>query len=133
MILDANVVIALLDDQDVHHEPAVDLAVEAVDEPLLVHEVTLAVALVVPARLGLAEEAWSLLAEMGVRTARTPEGFHLYLAAVRAGVALKMPDCIVLASAERLGQPLATFDERLAVAARSRGLSVRGLPPIGRP
>ena len=46
------------------------------------------------------------------------------LARVRATAALTMPDACVLAQAEHLGAPLATFDKRLAREARARGTIV---------
>jgi predicted nucleic acid-binding protein len=40
-----------------------------------------------------------------------------------------MPDAVVLATADRLGLPLATFDTQLAARARARGVVVYGAKP----
>jgi predicted nucleic acid-binding protein len=49
----------------------------------------------------------------------------IQMAAPRA-LGLSMSDAVVLATADRLGLPLATFDARLAAKARARGLVVYG-------
>ena len=121
MILDANVLIALLDDQDLHHERAVDLVATAA-QPLGVHEMTLAEALVLPARIGQEETAARAFADLGIRRVPTDDDFALTLARIRASSGLRMPDAVVLAAAERGRCPLATFDARLARAAATRGI-----------
>ena len=45
---------------------------------------------------------------------------------MRATTGLRMPDACVLAMAEHLAVPLATFDKRLAREASSRGVAVLG-------
>jgi predicted nucleic acid-binding protein len=47
------------------------------------------------------------------------------LAAIRAATGLKMPDCCVVLAAEQDGTDLATFDDRLASVAKTRGIRVR--------
>jgi predicted nucleic acid-binding protein len=47
------------------------------------------------------------------------------LAALRAGTGLKLPDCCVLQAAEQAHAGIATFDDRLAAAARELGVDVR--------
>jgi predicted nucleic acid-binding protein len=46
------------------------------------------------------------------------------LAGLRAATGLKLPDCCVLLAAEQVGGGLGTFDDRLATAARERGVPV---------
>jgi predicted nucleic acid-binding protein len=46
------------------------------------------------------------------------------LAGLRASTGLKLPDCCALLVAEAQGAALATFDDRLARVARSRGVAV---------
>jgi predicted nucleic acid-binding protein len=53
-----------------------------------------------------------------------PSDMAVKLAALRVETGLKMPDCCVLLTAEGAGGRLATFDERLARAARNRDLEV---------
>ncbi len=124
MIVDANIIIALLDDQDAQHSVAANLIANT-DSDLLVHEITLAETLVHPYRAGAGALALHLIENLGIRTAESLPGFALYLAEVRAETGLKMPDCIGLALAMKLQHDLATFDNRLRNAATRLGLRVR--------
>ncbi|SNC71995.1 Predicted nucleic acid-binding protein, contains PIN domain [Kytococcus aerolatus] len=119
MILDANVIIALLNGTDVHHQEAVEIIAEATGD-LLVPELTLAEALVHHVRAGTAEDALVVLRELGLETLSGPS--PLVLAELRVETRLRMPDCVVLGAAEQSGQPLVTFDEQLARAAEGRGV-----------
>ncbi len=123
MILDGCVVIGALDEQDAHHHAAVDILVKAGDNPLRIPEVTLAEVLVAYARAGTAKRALAVLEGLGVTRVAVAD-CALDLAQLRAQTSLKMPDCIVLFAAERACEPLATFDARLAAAARERIIEV---------
>lgn len=123
MILDANILIALFDDQDSHHQQAVDVVADAVGV-IAVHEVTAAEALVLPARAGRAEQAMEAMTAMGIERATGNSDFSVRLAAVRAESGLKMPDAIVLAVAQQEGGAVATLDRRLANVAKERGMVV---------
>lgn len=128
MILDANVVIALLDDTDTHHAAASDIVI-APDVALSIHTVTLAEALVVPVRRGLGSQASAIVTrDLGI-TPVTPDLSPLTLATLRSDTGLRLPDCIVLATAEEMAMSLATFDERLARVARGRGVEVHPTGP----
>jgi hypothetical protein len=48
------------------------------------------------------------------------------LAALRADTKLKLPDCLSCWRPEQTGGAVATFDDRLAAAARGRGLGLSG-------
>ncbi|MHA3949026.1 PIN domain-containing protein [Cellulomonas bogoriensis] len=84
--------------------------------------------LVGPAKAGAHAAALKALTEAGFGLGPlgqdpAPEA----LAVVQAQTGLTTPDACVLASAERLGAGLATFDARLARAARARGVALHGL------
>lgn len=123
MILDASVVIALRSPQDAHAERARALVLSADD--LGIHPVTLAEVLVVPARAGVAAEVRTRLVEgLGMRVCTPTDEEPLHIAELCASTRVALPDCYPLRLAERDGVPLATFDERLARAARERGVVV---------
>lgn len=125
MILDASVLVAHLDSSDVHHERAVSLLLGAAEESFRASPITLAEVLTGPARVGALNRAKAALAEIGVRSTGMDDDAPERLAAIRADTGLKMPDCCVVLAAEQAGRELATFDDRLAAAARTRGIQVR--------
>jgi predicted nucleic acid-binding protein len=109
-VVDASVLIGYLDPNDVHHAEAVDAFV-AVDQ-LLVHPLTLAEVLVHPARQGVAATVLATLTAIGLVVSPMPID-PLALARLRAKSGLKMPDCVVVATAAAHGLMVLTFDERL--------------------
>lgn len=126
IVLDASVVIALLDGADAHHARAVQVIEDAQDrhEELAMSPVTIAEILVGPARAGRDEAVLEDLGHLGIR--ETALGSPRRLAALRVSTGLRLPDCCVLLAAEDAsGADVATFDDRLAGAARARGLRVR--------
>lgn len=116
LILDASVLIGLLDDADAHHQRAVD-DVEAADEAsteLIAPASAYSEAMVAFARVDRISDAREAIAAMGIRVspldARTAER----AAELRARYSgLRLPDAIVLATAHELGGSLLTYDERL--------------------
>ncbi len=125
MILDASVLVAHLDGGDAHHERAVNLLLEAVQEEFRASPITLAEVLTGPARTGALDRARAALAAIGVRSTGMDDDAPEKLAVIRAATGLKMPDCCVVLAAEEEASELATFDDRLAAAARVRGIQVR--------
>jgi len=117
LILDASVLIGLLDDADDHHQRAVN-DVEAADEAsidLVAPASAYSEAMVAFARVGRIHDAREAVAAMGIRIspldARTAER----AAELRARHdRLRLPDAIVLATARELGGQLLSYDERLA-------------------
>jgi predicted nucleic acid-binding protein len=122
--------IAYFDANDTHHDTAANVLAEAVREDLVASAMTIAELLVVPARVGddalrMAQEAFTRLE---IVDEPFPEDAAVRLARLRADSGLKMPDCCVLLAADTAGaERVATFDARLAKAARERGLEVIGL------
>jgi predicted nucleic acid-binding protein len=111
IVVDASVLIAFLDPNDIHHSAAVEILEDA-SPPLLVHPITAAEVLVAAVRNDVADAVWADLMAIGVEIDDTPID-PLLLARLRANTGCKMPDCCVLASAATRNAAVATFDERL--------------------
>lgn len=116
LILDASVLIGLLDRADGHHNRAVD-DVEQADQAgraLIAPASAYGEALVAFARAGRTHEARDALASMGIAIAPLTATMAERAAEVRASHKnLRLPDAIVLACAEELQSELLTYDDRL--------------------
>jgi predicted nucleic acid-binding protein len=116
LILDASVLIGLLDRADGHHNRAVD-DVEQADQAgraLIAPASAYGEALVAFARAGRTHEARDALASMGIAIAPLTATMAERAAEVRASHKnLRLPDAIVLACAEELQSELFTYDDRL--------------------
>jgi predicted nucleic acid-binding protein len=128
IVADANVIIAASSPGHVHHARAREILLEHGAAGVALHSLTLAEVLVGPARAGQHEAARAALDAAGIRSSAASDPGPTALALVRATASVKMPDACVLATAEHLGVPLATFDGRLAREATARGTAVIGLP-----
>lgn len=128
IVADANVVIAATNPADAHHERARTILLEDGGDGVVLHSLTMAEVLVGPARAGEQDRAYAAFAAAGIRSSSATDPGPTALALVRASAALKMPDACVLATAEHLSVPLATFDARLAREATARGVTVIGAP-----
>jgi predicted nucleic acid-binding protein len=124
IVLDASVLIAHLNASDQHHVRAHGLLEAIVDEPWGASDVTLAEALVTPARVGHLEAVESALVALDVQEVPLGSGASGRLAEMRAEVGLKMPDCCALLAAENNEAALATFDAQLISAAEKLGVAV---------
>ena len=126
IVLDASVLIAHFESTDAHHERATRLLMDAVDEPLGTSPLTLAEVLVGPARTGHLATARTAIRELGIASIALADDAPERLATLRASTRLRLPDCCVLLAAKSAdGAEVATFDDRLAPAARDLGLPVR--------
>lgn len=123
LILDASVLIGLLDTSDAHHNVAVD-DVEAADlrgDELLTPASGYSEALVSFARAGRLADAREAVAAMGIVVAPLTAAIGEHAAQLRAAhERLRLPDAIVLATAHVLGSQLLTYDDRLARVADNR-------------
>jgi predicted nucleic acid-binding protein len=123
LILDASVLIGLLDTSDAHHNAAVD-DVEAADlrgDELLTPASAYNEALVSFARAGRLADAREAVAAMGIVVAPLNAAIGEHAAQLRAAhERLRLPDAIVLATAHVLGSQLLTYDDRLARVADNR-------------
>ena len=126
IVLEASVLIAHFDATDCHHDRAGELLLLAADQaqPLGASPMTLAEVLVGPARAGRIDQAGAALSQLGMCQVDLPPDTAVRLATLRAATALKLPDCCVLLAADQAADAVATFDDRLADAARSRGLAL---------
>lgn len=127
IVLDANVMIAILDGSDAHFPAAQRFFLDRATERLVAHRMSVGETLVQPARAGRAPAAAASLAMLGVGYLDEPDD-PVTLAELRASSGLKLPDCIVLYAALRERAKLATFDARLAVAAAQFGVDVVTTP-----
>lgn len=125
IVLDAGVLIAHLSTDDAHQDAAFDIL--DTEEDLLIHPMTLAEALVHPARLGTELLDLAKIDSLGLLRREDTVDEPVHIARLRAASSLKLPDCAVLVTAETYGATLATFDRRLADVARERGVTVVGV------
>lgn len=123
IVLDANVLIAHLDADDIHNERAAQLLEKVASNGLSTSPLTLAEVLVAPARAGQLERALHAIKTLRVATvALTPDAPE-QLARLRASTNLKLPDCCVLFATASADAVIASFDERLIGVAEKLGLS----------
>lgn len=117
LILDASVLIGLLDTADAHHQMAID-DVEAADRSgrvLLAPASAYSEALVAFARAGRVTEARNAIASMGITVTPLSAPIAERAAQIRSDHdRLRLPDALVLATARELGGELLTYDDRLA-------------------
>lgn len=124
IVLDASVLIAVLDQHDASHGRAQALLTDHLGDRLAMHVVTRAEVLVGPARTGRAPVAERQLDRLEIQIVDLPGGHAAELAQLRVDTGVKLPDCCVLLAASHLGATVATFDDRLARAAAARRIAV---------
>ena len=125
IVLDACVLIAHLDGNDAHHDRATRLLTDLAGQPKITNVLTRAEVLVAAARAGRRRAVEDILDQLHIGTDELPSDAAGQLAELRAHTGLRMPDCCVLLTAERIGAEVATFDAPLGQAAVARGLVVR--------
>ena len=124
LILDASVVIALLDSADAHHERSLQDVETADDErrELLVPASAYSEALVAFARVDRVSEAREAVVAMGLSVTALTAAIAECAAWLRAQYeSLRLPDAIVLATARALAGELLSYDERLMRLAAKSG------------
>jgi predicted nucleic acid-binding protein len=131
IVLDASSLIAHLDRSDAHHDRARQLLLSTADDDLAASPITLAEVFVGPARAGQLSRATAAVQELGVRVVALGDDAPTRLALLRTETGLKLPDCCVLLASDQTRAAVATFDDRLAAAARNRGHRVMGAEPNG--
>ena len=120
-ILDASVLVGLLDTEDSHHNRAVHEVDQAdrADHPLLTPASAYGEALVAFARAGRIKDARDAIAGMGISVVPLTAPIAERAAELRARHdALRLPDALVLATADEHDGSLVTYDERLTHTAR---------------
>jgi predicted nucleic acid-binding protein len=117
LVLDASVLIGLLDSADAHHSRAVG-DVERADQAgrqLMAPASAYSEALVAFARAGRVHEAREAIAAMGITITPLTATMAEQAAVLRAEHGhLRLPDAMVLACAEDLAGELLSYDDRLA-------------------
>jgi predicted nucleic acid-binding protein len=123
LILDASVLIGLLDSKDPHHDAAVE-AVELADQAareLITPASAYSEALDAFARADRITDAHNAVAGMGITVTPMNAVIAERAAALRAShSSLRLPDAIVLATALELDGELMTYDQQLAKRAPAR-------------
>jgi len=123
-VLDASVLIAAVEPTDAHHARAVQIMTASGAGGMAVHLLTLAEVLVGAVKNGVGPQVEAAVAAAGVVTVPGDTVSALAVATTRAVSGLKLPDAVVLATAQTLGADLATFDTTLAAQASAAGLVV---------
>lgn len=123
IVLDAGVLIGHLRTDDPYHDACTAFLDENEELDWGVSAVTLAECLIHAAKAGRGVSVLGTLERLAVLQLPLTGADALGLAEVRAASALKMPDAIVLYTAERTGAELVTTDRSLALAAGVRGVT----------
>ncbi|MGL5830102.1 MAG: type II toxin-antitoxin system VapC family toxin [Angustibacter sp.] len=124
ILLDASVLIAQFSAADIHHRRAQRILLASGTQPLFVSCITLAKVLVTPTKSGRLAEIVEDIGALGIKELPLPLDSAKLLAKVRASTALKLPDCCVILMAQQANAAIATFDEKLAIAAEECGIPI---------
>jgi predicted nucleic acid-binding protein len=124
VVLDAGVLIALLDSRDLHHTWALDVFRDTLEDQLALSSLTYAEVLVHPSRAGMLEQVSEGLVGLRLDIHALSAGDAKSLALLRAQTGLRMPDVVCLELATRLSANLATTDNRLASEAARQSVPV---------
>jgi predicted nucleic acid-binding protein len=124
ILLDANVLIGLLDASDAHHHAAMSIMRVHEAENFCSSALTVTEALIYPTRAGLQREALSALDDLGIFIRPTLIDNPAGTAELRVRYGLLLADAVVLHEAIAADAKLATFDVGLAAAAEQAGVSL---------
>lgn len=124
IVLDASILIALLDEKDLHHSWALQTFIDTVSEDLAIAVLTLAEAMVHPVKVGRREEFLKNIEGLGLDVRGLEKEDVPAIAQVRASSGLKMSESIALHLAESSGAALATTDAPLCSVAMKRSVTV---------
>lgn len=126
IVVDASVLIAHLDERDALHPRAVEVLLDAADNPLGASVLTVAEVLVGPSRERRLDAAQLALGDLALQEIPLGPDAAARLAVVHADTGLRLPDCcVLLAAQEARAEALVTFDEELRAQAARRGVPVR--------
>lgn len=123
--LDANVLIALTDEDDPHYEDSTwFIRRSTFRRTLLIHPFNVAEAAIRPSAAGVADQVRRIWDFLGVNVTKVDDEQPWRLASLRASTGLGLPDCCVLDTARQTSSAVATFDTRLARRARDLGVDL---------
>ena len=122
IVLDAGVVIAMLDPQDAGHASAVAALESHAADDLRLPASALAEALVSPMRRGVGEDVRRTILELGITVTPLDEEIAAVAAALRARRrTVRLPDALLVATGEALtADAVLTTDRRLGRLPRCR-------------
>jgi predicted nucleic acid-binding protein len=123
IVFDAGVLIAHLDPDDVFHSAATGFMEECEDFDFGASALTVAECLVHAVAAGRSTTVLGAFERLTLVQFDVNVGDAYGVAEVRAATKLRMPDAVVLFTAERHGAELATTDHVLARAAAARGVT----------
>jgi predicted nucleic acid-binding protein len=113
--LDASVAIGFLEGTDPHHARAVEMLRECAEAPLSMSASAYSECLVKPVAAGLGDEVDRFVEGLRIEIVPLDREVGRRAAELRAAHdSLRLPDAVVLASAQLRGARLLTFDGRLA-------------------
>lgn len=123
IVFDAGALIGQIDDTDPFHAAAFEFIEDHAEQEFVANALTLAETLVRPARAGQAGAVRRAIEQrLGVTVLGLTADDAGRIAAVRDQTSLRMPDAVVVATAEIVHAALVTTDARLAAAAGERGI-----------
>ena len=125
IVFDANVVIALLDSNNIHHEKAVEIYLASSSSSIHLSALTYAEILTHPAGTKNLGKFVSNLSAGGFEVEEISTELAIDIAKVRQATRLKMPDACVLALAKHLDCELITADRQLADKAKQYKVKTR--------
>lgn len=124
IVLDAGVLIAHLDRSDPFHRATSGFLEDNEEFEFAANALTVAESLVHPTVAGQAAEFDATLERLRLLRFDIVADDVRAVAEVRAATRLRMPDALVLFTAERHGAEIATTDQGLGRAAQGRGVAV---------
>lgn len=123
-VLDANILIAFLDNHDAHHQSVAQFLISHANARFAASAINVVESLVYPAmadKLAVAQEAFERLELTIVTVTGNDTGS---IAALRAQTRMKVADACALHAAVSTGSMLVTHDQKLAAVARTCGVKV---------
>lgn len=126
IVLDASVLIAHFKSDEAHHDRAGELLLDAAEHDMGASSITLAEALVHPARAGRLDEVRAAIRDIDIAEIPIPWGAAERLASLRVDARVKLPDCCVLLAAQDVAaDAVLTFDDRLERSAHELGFATK--------
>ena len=125
IVFDANVVIALFDSKDFHHEEAVKAYLSNTSSSIHLSALTYAEILTHPASNNTLQYFVKNLDSGGFEVEQISKDLAIEIAEIRDKTRLKMPDACVLALAKSLDAELITSDKKLAERSKAYRVKTR--------
>ena len=124
IVLDAGVVIGLYNDDDAHHNWAVNFMFQSTADQLHISALNFAEIAVFPVKNGVEDEFFAGIGGLDLKVDSVGQTDALNLTKLRVGTSLRMTDVCAVHLATKLDGILATTDKAVAKAAKSLGIEV---------